>query len=55
MKNVVVAAGGTHKIKAILAALRQRYFHTLVTDEVTASELLAHIHDNPHSVGRKVP
>ncbi len=48
MRNVVVAAGGTHKIKAILAALQQRYFHTLVTDEVTASELLAHIHNNPH-------
>ena len=41
MNNVIVVAGGTHKVKAILAALKHRYFHTLITDEVTASELLS--------------
>ena len=41
MRNVIVVAGGIHKVKAILAALRAGYFHTLITDEETANELLS--------------
>lgn len=46
MSNVIGVAGGTHKVKALLAALQQRYFHILITDEITASELLAHIREH---------
>ncbi len=41
MNNVIAAAGGTHKVKAVRAALTHRYFHTLITDEVTAKTLLS--------------
>jgi lsr operon transcriptional repressor len=43
MQNVIVVAGGTRKVKAILAALKAGYFHTLITDEETASELLSRV------------
>ncbi|PID56426.1 aminotransferase [candidate division KSB3 bacterium] len=45
MNNVIVAAGGAHKVKAILAALKHRYCHTLITDEVTAGKLLSQVEE----------
>ncbi len=39
-KNVVAAAGGMHKIKAIHAALKGRYIDVLITDEDTGKALL---------------
>jgi len=41
MRHVIVVAGGTQKVKAMLAALKEGYFHTLITDEVTAGKLLS--------------
>ncbi|MEM8915664.1 MAG: sugar-binding domain-containing protein [Pseudomonadota bacterium] len=38
--NVIVAAGGTHKVKVIRAALKRGLVNTLVTDEETAAALL---------------
>jgi lsr operon transcriptional repressor len=38
--NVILAAGGEHKIAVILAVLRLGHIDTLVTDEKTASALL---------------
>ncbi|MCV3274091.1 sugar-binding transcriptional regulator [Roseobacter sinensis] len=39
--NVILAAGGAHKVPILLAALRRRMVDTLVTDENTARGLLA--------------
>ncbi len=39
-KFSVAIAGGNHKVKAIRAALTQRYCNVLITDEYTARELL---------------
>jgi lsr operon transcriptional repressor len=50
MRNVIVVAGGTQKVKAILAALKEGYFHTLITDEVTANELLSNVAKNWESM-----
>ncbi|TRD15682.1 sugar-binding transcriptional regulator [Palleronia caenipelagi] len=38
--NVILAAGGVHKVPILLAALRRRLVDTLVTDETTALRLL---------------
>ncbi|WP_102109944.1 sugar-binding transcriptional regulator [Oceaniglobus roseus] len=38
--NVILAAGGLHKVPVILAALRRGFVDTLVTDENTAQKLL---------------
>jgi len=38
--NVIAVAGGVHKTKAILAALKGGYVNTLITDEKVAKELL---------------
>ena len=38
--NVVLAAGGQHKVAIIRAALRRGFVDTLVTDEQTAASLL---------------
>ncbi|WP_130811769.1 sugar-binding transcriptional regulator [Olsenella sp. Marseille-P4559] len=40
MRNVVGVAGGSVKVPAISAVLRHHYLNVLVTDEVTATELL---------------
>jgi len=39
-KRVVAVAGGDHKVEAIAAGLRGRFFDVLVTDERTARKLL---------------
>lgn len=39
LKNVIGIAGGTHKVKAIRAALLGGYLDSLITDEYTAVEL----------------
>jgi len=39
--NVILAAGGAHKVAIIRAALRRGLVNTLVTDEETAARLLA--------------
>lgn len=39
--NVILAAGGQHKVAIILAALRRGFVDTLVTDAATATALLA--------------
>ena len=39
MKHVMGIAGGKEKIDAIAAALRGRFIHSLITDEVTAKSL----------------
>jgi lsr operon transcriptional repressor len=41
MQHVIGIAGGGHKIEAIKSALRGGYIHSLITDERTASGLLA--------------
>ncbi|MGS4946519.1 sugar-binding transcriptional regulator [Meridianimarinicoccus sp. RP-17] len=38
--NVILAAGGAHKVPVILAALRAGFVDTLVTDEATAQAVL---------------
>jgi len=38
--NVILAAGGLHKVPVIAAALRRGFVNTLVTDETTAGALL---------------
>ncbi len=38
--NVILAAGGAHKVPVILAALRSGFVDTLVTDEATAQAVL---------------
>ena len=40
MKHVVGVAGGAEKIKALQAALKGRFIHSLITDEITARTLL---------------
>jgi DNA-binding transcriptional regulator LsrR (DeoR family) len=40
MPNVILAAGGLHKVPIIRAALRRGIVRTLVTDEATARALL---------------
>ena len=40
MKHVVGVAGGAEKIEALQAALKGRFFHSLITDEITARTLL---------------
>ena len=40
IKNVILAAGGAHKVPIILAALKRGFVDTLVTDENTARALL---------------
>ena len=40
MKHVVGVAGGSDKIEALKAALKGGFFHSLITDEVTARALL---------------
>lgn len=39
--NVILAAGGLHKVPIITGALRRGFVNTLVTDETTATALLA--------------
>ncbi len=39
LQNVIAVAGGSTKIKAIRAAMKGSYIHTLITDEETAIEL----------------
>ncbi len=39
--EVIVAAGGLEKTQALVGALRGRFIKTLVTDVVTAREVLA--------------
>ena len=41
--NVILAAGGLHKVPVIAAALRRGFVDTLVTDENTAIALLKHV------------
>ena len=40
MKHVVGVAGGAEKIEALQAALKGRFIHSLITDEITARTLL---------------
>ena len=40
MEHVVGVAGGAEKIVALQAALRGRFIHSLITDEITAHTLL---------------
>ncbi|MEM8728722.1 MAG: sugar-binding domain-containing protein [Pseudomonadota bacterium] len=40
IENVILAAGGRHKVPVILAALRRGFVDTLVTDENTAQALI---------------
>ena len=41
IKNVILAAGGAHKVQVIKAALRRGFVNTLVTDENTARALIS--------------
>lgn len=41
IKNVILAAGGAHKVQVIKAALRCGFVNTLVTDENTARALIS--------------
>ncbi len=41
IENVILAAGGVHKVPIIHAALNRKFVDTLVTDEITAAKLLA--------------
>ena len=41
MKHVVGVAGGKEKIDAIAAALKGKFIHSLITDEITAKSLLS--------------
>ena len=40
MKHVVGVAGGADKIEALQAALKGRFIHSIITDEITARSLL---------------
>jgi len=40
IKDSIAVAGGRNKLQAIKAGLHGQYFNTLITDEITASELL---------------
>ncbi|MEJ6393505.1 sugar-binding domain-containing protein [Gymnodinialimonas sp. 2305UL16-5] len=40
IENVILAAGGLHKVPVIRAALRRGFVDTLVTDEMTAAALI---------------
>ncbi len=40
MSNVVAAAGGDEKVRAIRAVLRHGYVNTLITDERTATKVI---------------
>ena len=40
MSNVVAAAGGDEKIRAIRAVLKHGYINTLITDERTAQKVI---------------
>ena len=42
-RPVIGVAGGGHKVAAITAALKSRIINGLITDELTASEVLSHI------------
>ena len=41
--NVILAAGGLHKVPILAAALRRGFVDTLVTDENTAVALLNYV------------
>jgi DNA-binding transcriptional regulator LsrR (DeoR family) len=41
VRNVILAAGGAHKVRVIRAILAHGSINTLVTDEATATALLA--------------
>ena len=41
LENTIGVAAGENKVKAILAALRGSYLDILITDEATASSILA--------------
>ena len=43
IKNVILAAGGLHKVAVISAALKRGFVDTLVTDEKTAKALLERV------------
>lgn len=49
--NVILAAGGAHKVPVMLAALRRGIVDTLVTDENTARGLMAAADDTQNSGG----
>lgn len=40
MRHVVLAAAGEHKVEVMLANLRAGHVHTLISDDVTATQLL---------------
>ncbi|WP_338042355.1 sugar-binding transcriptional regulator [Paenibacillus alba] len=46
VKMVIGIAVGLHKIDSILAALKGKYVHVLITDELTASSLVARLKEN---------
>jgi DNA-binding transcriptional regulator LsrR (DeoR family) len=54
MKRVVAVAAGESKVEALLGALRGRYMQVLVTDHVTAQQLLtsAGEHSSQYDAGR---
>lgn len=49
--NVILAAGGLHKVPVIGAALKRGFIDTLVTDENTATALLGRVGDRAQSGG----
>lgn len=46
VKNVVCLSGGVEKVKGIIAAANKQFFNILVTDDITASEILSILEDN---------
>jgi len=46
VKNVVCMSGGIEKVNGIIAAANKHYFNILLTDDITASEILSSLEDN---------
>ncbi|MCK4543114.1 MAG: winged helix-turn-helix transcriptional regulator [Spirochaetales bacterium] len=46
VENVVCLSGGVEKVKGIIAAANKHYFNILLTDDITASEILSNLEDN---------
>ena len=46
IENVVCLSGGIEKVNGIIAAAKEHYFNILLTDDITASEILRSLEDN---------
>ena len=46
VENVVCIGGGVEKVNGIIAAANKQYFNILLTDDITASEILSILEDS---------